>query len=147
METGPKPKDETGSSLVEVMFAAVVVIMFVGALLMVSVQQGHHRRVNLETSLAMNAALDNLERVRSVPIANLPALNGTGFAIPGINGSISGGLPALPGDLDGLPGEFEVVLDQSSAGVSLYRVTASVVWRGANHARRISVVTLIGERK
>lgn len=148
MHNRPQHNDEAGSSLVEVMFATVLVVMFVGSLLLVSIQQGTHRRVNLETSLAMSAILDNLERIRAVPFSSLLGLDGSGFDIPAVNGSSSGGLEPLAGDLDGLPGEFTVsVAPQSVPGVTLYRVVATVEWRGASRARSLSMETLVGERK
>ena len=137
---------EAGSSLVEVMFAAVLIVTFVGALLTVAVRQGVHRQVNAETSLAMTAALDNLEKVRNIPLATLPTLNGSGFDVPGLNGQPKG-LRALAGDPDSLPGELTVVVDQTSGGATLYRVRATVLWRGVSRVRRLQIDTLIAERK
>ena len=53
----------------------------------------------------------------------------------------------MPGDPDGLPGEFSVVEDPASTGVKLYRVSATVVWRGVTGDRQIRLETLVGERK
>jgi hypothetical protein len=137
---------EAGMSLVEVVFASVLVVTFLGALLTVAVRQGVHRQVNSETSLAMTAALDNLERIRSVPFATLPALNGSGFDVPGLNGE-PGGLQPLPNDPDDLPGEITVLEDQIGPGTKLYRVRATVLWQGASRVRRLQVDTLMAERK
>ncbi len=137
---------EAGTSLVEVMFAAVLIVTFVGALLTVAVRQGVHRQVNSETSLAMTAALDNLERIRNVPFATLLTLNGSGFDVPGLNGQPKG-LRPLAGDPDELPGELTVVVDQASGGTTLYRVRATVLWQGVSRVRRLQIDTLIAERK
>lgn len=137
---------ESGMSLVEVMFASVLVVTFLGALLTVAVRQGLHRQVNSETSLAMTAALDNLERIRSVDFATLPALNGSGFDVPGLNGGPKG-LQPVPGDPDGLPGEITVLEDTTGPGAVLYRVRASVLWQGTSRVRRLQVDTLMSERK
>ena len=137
---------EAGMSLVELMMVIILAVVFIGALLSAAIQQGLHRQTNMETSLAMTAALDNLERVRATPFAGLPALNGSGFDVPGSNGN-PGGLRALPGDPDGLPGELTVTVDETKTGYTLYRVAASVSWRGVNRSRRIQVETLVAERK
>ena len=137
---------EAGMSLVELMMAIILAVVFIGALLSAAIQQGLHRQTNMETSLAMSAALDNLERVRAVPFAGIPGLNGSGFDVPGSNGN-PGGLRALPGDPDGLPGELTVAVDETKTGYTLYRVTASVNWRGVNRSRRIQIETLVAERK
>ena len=137
---------EEGTSLIEVMFAAVLIVTFVGALLTVAVRQGVHRQVNAETSLAMTAALDNIERLRAVSFATLPTLDGEGFDVPGINGQPNG-LHAVSGDPDNLPGELTVVVDQTNGTAILYRVRATVLWQGVSKVRRIQVDTLIAERK
>lgn len=143
---GGTPQGESGTSLVELMVAIFMAVVFVGALLSAAIQQSTHRQTNMETSLAMSAAMDNLERVRAVPFSGIPALDGSGFDVPGANGN-PGGLQPLPGDPDGLPGELTVTVDDSSGGYTLYRVTASVSWRGVQRSRRIQVETLVAERK
>lgn len=142
----PTDSPQAGTSLVEVMFAAVLIVTFVGALLTVAVRQGVHRQVNAETSLAMTAALDNLERVRSVDFATLPTLDGSGFDVPGLNGQPNG-LQPLPSDPDNLPGELTVIEDQVVGSIKLYRVRATVLWRGVSRVRRLQIDTLIAERK
>ncbi len=128
------------------MFTAVLVVGFVGSLLAVSTQMGSHGRVNQETTLALSAALDTIERVRDVDFATLPALHGADFDVPGTNGN-PGGLAAAPGDPDGLPGEITVAIDQQSGGVKIYRVTVTVTWRGVAGRRRIALESLVGERR
>jgi len=129
------------------MVATVLVVLFVGALLVISIRQGAHRRSNLETSLAMSAAFHNLEKLRSVPFATLLSLNGVGFDVPGIDGSPTGGLLALPGDPDGLPGMLTVVDDKPSTGAKLYRIAATVVWKGVSTSRTLRFESLIAERR
>jgi len=146
MDRHTDDNSQAGTSLVEVMFAAVLVVTFVGALLTVVVRQGVHRQVNSETSLAMTAALDNLEKLRNVPFGTLLSLNASGFDVPGLNGQPNG-LQPVPGDPDGLPGELTVIVDQPGPIATLYRVRATVLWTGISKVRRLHVETLIAERK
>ena len=146
METNRETNREQGTSLLEVMIATAVALVLLGAVLSVVIQQGRQRQANTESSLALSAALNNLEQLRTVPATTLLTLNGTGFDAPGSNGA-PGGLQPVPGDIDGLPGEFLVSVDQSAAGVDLYRVVATVTWRGVTGRRRVTLQALMGERK
>ena len=119
---------EEGTTLVEVMVSALIAVVLVGAILSVVISQASQRRSTTEQSLALGAALNNLEQLRAVPIATLPTLDGTGFDVPGLTGQPIG-LNPIPGDPDGLPGEFTIVVDQTSGSVILYRVIATVAWR------------------
>ena len=127
METNRETNSEQGASLLELMIATLVALVLLGAVLSLVIQQAHQRQANTESSLALSAALNNLEQLRTVPATTLLTLNGTGFDVPGSNGA-PGGLQPVPGDIDGLPGEFLVSVDQSAAGVDLYRVVATVTW-------------------
>ena len=146
METNRETNREQGASLLEVMIATLVALVLLGAVLSVVIQQGRQRQANTESSLALSAALNNLEQLRSVPATTLITLNDTGFDVPGSNGA-PGGLQPVPGDIDGLPGQFLVSVDQSAAGVDLYRVVATVTWRGVTGRRRVTLQALMGERK
>ena len=138
---------DDGLSLVEVMVAAVLVIVFVGSVLTLAVRQGAHRQVNVETMLATTAAIDAVERIRNESFATLLSLNGSDFDVLSVNGK-PGGLRALPDDPDGLPGQIAVAIEEQKSGTYfLYRVTATVDWRGVSGARRIQVSTLVSERK
>ncbi len=133
-------------SLVEVLVGAVILVAFFGALMALVVRVGTERQAHVENSLALAAALDNLERIRSLPQSGIAALDGADFDVLGANGG-AGGLHAVPGDPDGLPGEIAVTIDQSVAGATLYRVTAGVHWRGVTRDRELRLEALIGERK
>ncbi|MCH7477127.1 MAG: hypothetical protein IIA14_03380 [SAR324 cluster bacterium] len=146
METNRETNSEQGASLLELMIATLVALVLLGAVLSLVIQQAHQRQANTESSLALSAALNNLEQLRTVPATTLLTLNGTGFDVPGSNGA-PGGLQPVPGDIDGLPGEFLVSVDQSAAGVDLYRVVATVTWRGVTGRRRVTLQALMGERK
>ncbi|MHC4515565.1 MAG: prepilin-type N-terminal cleavage/methylation domain-containing protein [Planctomycetota bacterium] len=139
-------KHQQGSSLIELMVAAMISLVLVGAVLSTVIQQGHQRRATSESSLALSAALNNLEQLRTVPEATLPLMDGKGFDVPGSNGA-PGGLQPVPGDFDGLPGQFTVLVDQSKGGVRLYRVVATVAWTGVSGRRTIRLQALMGERK
>lgn len=142
----PGRPSQSGSSLIELLVSLIVGMVFIGAVLSVAIQQGHQRKANTETSLALAAALHNLEQLRTVPQATLAGLDGTGFDVPGSNGA-PGGLAPLPGDPNGLAGRFSVVPDQTAGGVTLHRVIATVRWRGVGGTKRVRLQSLIGERK
>lgn len=137
---------QKGSSLIELMIAAMVSLVLIGAVLSTVIQQGHQRQATNETALALSAALNNLEQLRTVDEATLPGLDGTDFDVPGSNGK-PGGLTPQPGDPDGYPGELSVFVDQNKAGVTLYRVVATVSWIGVSGKRQIRLQALMGERK
>ena len=128
------------------MVAIVLLVVFVGAVLSLVIQQGHHRQSNLQTTLATNAALTNLERVRTVDIGEVLKLNGSGFEVRGLNGEANGLLP-VAGDPDGLPGEFHVSLAMGSGTLAVYRVAAVVRWRHGQRTREVRLESLIGDRK
>lgn len=138
---------QKGSSLIELMIAAMVSLVLVGAVLSTVIQQGHQRQATTETALALSAALNNLEQLRTVDEADLPGLDGTDFPVPAANGKPTGGLTPQPGDPDGYPGKLSVFVDQNSGGVTLYRVVATVSWTGVNGKRQIRLQALLGERK
>lgn len=137
---------QKGSSLIELMIAAMVSLVLIGAVLSTVIQQGHQRQATNETALALSAALNNLEYLRTIDEATLPGLDGKDFDVPGSNGN-PGGLNPQPGDLDGLPGKISVFVDQNKGGVTLYRVVATVSWTGVSGRRQIRLQALMGERK
>ena len=137
---------ERGSSLVEMLVTSVIVVTLLVALLSATMNHSRQRRLNGERNLALVAAMNTLEQARTIPYADLPALNGTGFDVPGPNGQ-PGGLHPLPGDADGLPGSIRVVLDLSYGGAQVYRVTARVDWKGVQNKNQIELSSLIVERK
>ena len=126
--------------------AAALAMLVLGSVLTLSAQASALRRTNVETSLALSAALNTVEQLRTTPFSTLASLNGSGFAVQGLNGQ-PGGLAAVEGDPDGLPGELAVVIDQQSGSTILYRVTATVRWQGVSGNRSLSMSALIGERK
>jgi type II secretory pathway pseudopilin PulG len=138
---------QKGSSLIELMIAAMVSLVLIGAVLSTVIQQGHQRQATNETALALSAALNNLEYLRTVDEATLPTLDGKDFDIPASNGQPYGGLTPQPGDPDGYPGKLSVFVDQNKAGVTLYRVVATVSWTGVSGKRQIRLQALMGERK
>ncbi len=137
---------ESGTSLIEVMIATLTCLVLVGAVLTIVTQQGRHRQVVAERSLALSAVVNNLERVRTLSDAEIAALDGVGFDIPGANGD-PGGLEPRTGDSDGLPGEFVVTEDQNVGGEVLHRVVAIVRWRGVSGNSQLALQTLVTERR
>ena len=138
--------EEDGFSLIDLMIGAIVGVILIGAVLTVIVHQGHLRKANTETSLALNACMNTIENMRALDSAGILAMNGTGFDVPGPNGEVNG-LAAVAGDKDGLAGSVTVVTDQSSGSNVLYLVVCSVTWMGGNGRRSYSIQTVMGERK
>jgi type II secretory pathway pseudopilin PulG len=137
---------ESGTSLIDLMFAAAAIITMLLAVSTAVTSQSRTRRLAEERNLAMVACRNATEELRNQPFASLPALDGTGFDIPGTNGG-AGGLRPVPGDADGLPGQFSVAVDQSSAGETLYRITVRVDWTGVNGRQHFELMTLVADRK
>ena len=137
---------ESGTSLIDLMFAAAAIITMLLAVSTAVTSQSRTRRLAEERNLAMVACRNAVEELRNQSFAGLPALHGTGFDIPGVNGG-AGGLRPLPGDVDGLPGQFNVAVDQSLAGETLYRVTVMVDWTGVNGRQHFELTTLVADRK
>jgi len=137
---------EAGITLIEVMVCAVLAIVFLGAYMALAVRLSGHRQQERERALAMTAAINNLEHIRAVNFATLPSLDGSGFDVPGNNGT-AGGLNPQAGDPDGLPGQLHVEVERTVAGNTLYRVTATVAWRGVDGNQHISIQALVAERK
>ena len=139
-----RQKSQQGSSLIEVMVATIISLVLIGAVLSTVIQQAHQRQVTSESSLALSAALNNLEQLRTMPEATLAAMHGQGFDVPGSNGNLNGLTAVNP---DGFPGHFTVLVDQSSGGVTLYQVVATVSWTGVSGKRSVRLQALMGERK
>jgi type II secretory pathway pseudopilin PulG len=134
-----------GFSLIELLLGTVAVIVCLGAVIMATLQIGRVRMVDEELNLAYMACMNSLEDLRSVPFADLPALDGVGFDVPALNGAPNG-LAAVPGDPDGLPGQFIITVEDTGGGTTLYSVTAEVQWVGHSGSNEFKLATLIGER-
>ncbi len=126
--------------------ASAVALILIGAVLSIVTRESHQRQATSESGLALNAAVNNLEQIRSLDEATLIGLDGTGFDVPGANGG-PGGLQPVPGDVDGLPGLLSVMSEESSGGVTVYRVLVTVARKGVSGTQRIRLQTLYGERK
>lgn len=137
---------QRGSSLIELMVVTVACVLVVGAALSMTTHQARQRKADQEVRLAMLACRNSLEELRSLPVPDLPTINGVGFDVPGKNGN-PGGLTPVPGDKDGLPGEFRVVVDKTTGGKTLYRVTASVTWTGTSRTQTFQLQTMMGGRR
>jgi hypothetical protein len=137
---------EAGVSLVELMLLLAAAAVFISALLSGVVALGSERHVREERLLAFGACTNMLENLRQTPIAQLPAADGRGFAVAGLNGS-GVGLQALPGDPDGLPGHITVRPESTYGTEVLYRVTVAVDWTGASPNGHVHFTTLMGRRR
>lgn len=132
----------------ELTIAIAAAVTIVSAVLTATVRHSNHRQSNQERELASLAALDTLERVRSVPFSALPGMDGTGFDVLDPNGN-PGGLRPVDGDLDGLPGQLIVRPEPGGTigSETIYRVIAVVEWAGIRDRNRIEFGQLMVERK
>ncbi len=136
---------ESGTSLIEVLVATVILVVAALAVVSMAVRSNKLRTANHETMLALTACRSALEGVRSQSFADLPGLNGRGFDVLGSTGG-PGGLRPVEGDADGLPGELRVAVVDALAGETLYRVTALVQWLGSEGARTLQLETMVANR-
>lgn len=136
---------ESGTSLIEVLVATVILVVAALAVVSMCVQSNRLRTANHETMLALTACRNALEGVRTQSFVDLPGLNGRGFDVPGSTGG-PGGLRPVDGDPDGLPGELRVAVVDALAGETLYRVTALVQWLGCEGARTFQLETMVADR-
>lgn len=137
---------ETGSSLVELTVAIAAAVTIACAVMTATVRHSTHRQANEERNLASLAALDTLERMRSVPFGSLASMHGTGFDVLGSNGA-PGGLRPVEGDADGLPGRLIVQPERAFGGETIWSVTAVVEWAGLRPSNRLDFRQLMVERK
>jgi type II secretory pathway pseudopilin PulG len=139
----PQQACQAGFSIVELMIGTVLIVVGLVGIMSSTVRLHGLQRMDTEIGHAYRACCTNLEELRTVPIQNLPGLDGRGFAVPGPDG-VTPALRAVPGDADGLPGAIHVVLDQSIAGRRLYRISAVVTWQGASGRHSVDLMTLRG---
>ncbi len=137
---------QAGTSLVELVIGATIVITLLLAISTSTASQARLRKLGEERNLAMNACRNTLESLRDVAFASLPGLDGTGFDVPGVNG-LANGLAPLAGDADSLPGRIEVAVDRTAGAERLYRLTLTVDWLGVAGAEQFQIRTLIADRK
>lgn len=140
---GPALPVEAGFSMVELMIGTVLIVVGLVGIMSSTIRLHTLQRLDTEIGHAFRACRTNLEELRSVPIASLPGLDGTGFDVLGPDG-VTVGLRPVPGDLDGLPGEIHVTLDQSAMGRMLYRIRAVVTWHGASNRHSVELSSLRG---
>lgn len=139
-------RGETGSSLVELTIAIAAAVTIVAAVLTATVRHSSHRQANQERGLATLAALDTLERLRSIPFDTLPSFDGTGFDVADPNGN-PGGLHPVDGDSDGLPGRLVVRPYRTAGSETIYQVAAIVEWSGQRPQNDLGFRHLMVERK
>jgi len=146
VEGEPARPRESGSSLIELMMMLSCALILIGATLTSTMQHAAQRQINMERLLAFDAARNVLEELRLVEAANLPAMDGTGFDVPGPNGE-AGGLVTVAGDADGLVGEILLEPDTTVGSTVLYRARVSVRWRGRDPRGFLSIESLMGGRR
>jgi hypothetical protein len=140
------PHGERGTSLIELMLLLCACVVTIGALMSGIVSLSSEQHLREERLLAINACRNMLEDLRGRPIAELPAADGQGFAVAGMNGE-GVGLAPVRGDPDRLPGLVTVRPERTYGSTVLYRVTVSVDWTGASPNAHEEISTLIGRRR
>lgn len=135
-----------GSTFVEIMVGIVVMSAALLGLLNITLQTSKQRRSIEENGFAYLACRENLEQLRALPIASIPALDGSGFDVPGPDGS-PGYLTPLQADPDGLPGKIEVVLEKQTPSAKLYRVALVVEWQRLRGSQNLRIETFVGDRR
>ena len=130
-----------GFSMVELMIGAVLIVVGLLGIMSACIRLHALQRLDTEIGQAYRSCRSNLEELRAVTLADLEALDGTGFDVVGPDG-VTTGLQAVAGDADGLPGRIEVTVDQSAAGRVVYRIRAVVTWSGATEEHTVDLQTL-----
>ena len=136
---------QRGTLLVELTIASLLVVTALGAIITIFLGTADLRQLDREIYLAFEAARKALEEVRTVDIANIMTLDGTGFEVKSDNGS-NDALAPVPGDADGLPGSISVAVENTSGSTTLYRVTTTVDWRGSSGDQNFSLQCFVGDR-
>ena len=122
---------EEGFTIIEVVLALVVLAVVVLGYMASQNAAVALERDTQDRELALNAAVRRLEALKTLSLGDLEALDGSGFAVAGLNP------PA--GDADGLPGLVRVEM----LSPVLARVTVRVEWQGAGGTRSQEIGTLI----
>lgn len=120
---------EAGATLVDLLMGTAVATIGLLGVLNISAHVQKLRRIDHELGYAHAACRNTFEELRSLPLASLPALDGSNFDVVGPHGE-PGFLRAEPGDPDGLPGKITVAIAEQTAAATLYRVRAEVIWVG-----------------
>lgn len=136
---------DMGMSIVELMIGATMVLLIIGSIITIVLQNSRLSQQDRELNLAFVACRNNLEQIRTMDIATLPALDGVGFDVRQSAGEY-GALNLVPGDVDGLPGTFSVVVDKTLGASTMYRVRATVDWIGVQGVQKFELSTVIGAR-
>ncbi|HEX6811575.1 MAG TPA: hypothetical protein VF384_08135 [Planctomycetota bacterium] len=125
------------------MIATVLMVVGLVGIMNSSVQLHALQRLDAEVAMAYRACLKSLEDLRTLPMASLMAMNGSGFVIPGPDPT-KPALAAQAGDTDGLPGAITVRLEASNPRRVIYRITATAKWHGASGNSSVELMTLWG---
>ncbi len=132
-------------TLFELAMSVILVSLLITSVVKLASQQATYRQTIEESRMAFLACRNALEEMRLRPFEDYPTMDGQGFDVLGFNGQ-GGALTLLPDDADGLPGEFIVTVDQSSAGETIYWITARVSWQGRRGQQEFELRRLMAKR-
>ena len=136
---------EAGGSLIELIIATSIALVLVSAVMHISVHSSKVRKADAEIHLAWSACRNVIEEVRTLPVSQILALNGTGFDVPGPNGETKG-LNVVKSNTSGLTGVITAIVEVTAPLCTMYRVTATVNWTGVSGEQDFSLQTLVVKR-
>ncbi|OGX38921.1 MAG: hypothetical protein A3C53_02310 [Omnitrophica WOR_2 bacterium RIFCSPHIGHO2_02_FULL_68_15] len=133
-------RDGTGFTLVEVLFALIIVVVS-GVWLMVAYQSALHlTEVSQQTNAALSDIRDMMERIKTTPFTALDASFPTGA----VNGVVGAGPDLYTGIVGGyaLTGEQVTVTHSPSAAADPRELIVQVQWtnRGRTYQRRATTM-------
>ena len=133
-------------TLVEVLFATVILTTAVVGLSNVAMTTNHLHAAGVEKSAALHAAERELAAVEATNFATIVAAHdGRGFSVT-LPGMANAALRAPPGDLDGLPGSISVTAPTGDPD-HLLEIRVRVDWQGRSgveHVDRTVRLSLLG---
>ena len=144
---GKVQSGEGGFTLVEVLFAAFVLVVATLGVAASTTTFASLRRLNEETQIASTAARQQLDLVRAAQFSQvLGTFSNLNFQID-LNGDGANDLRPQAGDPDGNAGRITITqVGPASDPASLLQVNVTIDWRGLSGNRRYQMGTLISNR-
>lgn len=134
---------QRGFSLIEVLVATALTVIALVAIMDNCIRLQSLQRLDNEIGHVYRTCRAHLDEMRGMPLSQVRALDGTGFAVVGSTGTTPI-LTPVPGDPDGLPGHIVVLQERLAGGRVLYRIETSVQWLGASGRHAVAFTTLWG---
>lgn len=132
-------------SLLELVLGMLLLLVAIGGAYGMSTQASRQRRVDDEQRQAFVTCRSQMDALRALAPAALPAQNGRRFPVD-LDGDGINDLQAVAGTPGGLTGQIRIQTVSSSGGESLYRATLTVTWLGVSGLRTFSMQSLLSNR-